>query len=58
MGGDGAGFEGESLGNLIVADFDGDEAIQAGVFRFVGFADAPGTYRGQNFVGAEACSGG
>jgi hypothetical protein len=40
QGGDSAGFVFETFGELVLGDFDGDDAVQAGVPGAVDFAHA------------------
>ena len=61
--GDGAGFAFEAgaevfaLGDVVGEDFDGDGAVEAGVFGFVDFAYAAGADGGDDFVRAEFVAG-
>jgi len=46
-----------ALGEMLGEDFDGDDAIQAGVVGFVDLAHAAGSNGSEDLVGAEAGSG-
>jgi hypothetical protein len=52
--GDGAGLALESLGELLLQDLDGDDAIEAGIAGLVDVAHATGADGGENFVGSQS----
>ena len=56
-GGDGAGFAIEAFGELVFGDFEGDDAVEAGIAGFPDFSHASGAERVEDLEGSEAFAG-